>query len=144
MGTRSGADGMRISLLGRFCVSVGPRAIEDDGWRLRKAKSIVKLLALAPGHRLHREQVLSLLWPDLQPDAAANNLHQAMHMARRALGPAASADDARGILSIRDEVVVLEPIPPLWVDAEAFERAAKRAIGTSNAAAHEEAVRLYA
>ena len=66
---------VRARLLGRFGVSVGSRVITEDDWRLRKAASLVKLLVLAPGHRLHREQVLELLWPDLKPAAAANNLH---------------------------------------------------------------------
>ena len=53
---------------------------------------MVKLLALDPAQRLHREYLLDLLWPDLSPSAAANNLHQALHAARRALageGPTA-------------------------------------------------------
>jgi hypothetical protein len=37
----------------------------DASWRLRKAAGLVKLLALAEGHRLHREQAMDLLWPDL-------------------------------------------------------------------------------
>jgi DNA-binding SARP family transcriptional activator len=40
-----------------FRISVGPRSIGEDAWRLRKAKAMVKLLALAPEHRLHRERV---------------------------------------------------------------------------------------
>jgi DNA-binding SARP family transcriptional activator len=43
-------------------------------WRLRKARSVVKLLALTPGHRLHREHVIEALWPDRDPTAAFNNL----------------------------------------------------------------------
>jgi hypothetical protein len=35
-------------LLGRFEVSVGSTLIREDGWRLRKAARVVKLLALAP------------------------------------------------------------------------------------------------
>jgi hypothetical protein len=48
---------VRVWLLGGFRVSVGPRSIGEDVWRLRNAKAIVKLPALAPGHRLHRERV---------------------------------------------------------------------------------------
>ena len=44
--------------------------------------TLVKLLALAPGHRLHREQVMAVLWPGRPPPAAANNLHQVLHVAR--------------------------------------------------------------
>jgi hypothetical protein len=45
----------------------------------------VKLLALAPRHRLHREQVIDALWPDLPPDAGAANLRKAAHYRDRAL-----------------------------------------------------------
>ena len=46
------SEPMRIRLLGGFRVSVGPRSITGDAWRLKKAASLLKLLALAPGHRL--------------------------------------------------------------------------------------------
>ena len=55
---------VRVRLLGGFRVSVGSRTIEKGAWRLRKAAALVKLLALAPGHRLHREQVMDILLPD--------------------------------------------------------------------------------
>ena len=38
--------------------------VAADAWRLRKAKTLVKLLALARGHRLHREALTAVLWPD--------------------------------------------------------------------------------
>ena len=79
---------VRVKLLGGFSVSVGDRTIEHTKWRLRKAGSLVKLLALAPNnHRLHREQAMGALWPDLGPKAAANNLRGALHAARRILDP---------------------------------------------------------
>jgi DNA-binding SARP family transcriptional activator len=74
-------------MLGGFRVSVGLRTIEEGEWRLKKAASLVKLLALAPDHRLHRDWVMELLWPGLDTEAAANNLHNALHRARRALEP---------------------------------------------------------
>jgi DNA-binding SARP family transcriptional activator len=86
--TQAGALGdVRIWLLGGFRVSVGSsRSIGEDEWRLRKAGNLIKLLALAPGHRLHREQAMDLLWPELESGAASNNLHHALHVARRTLG----------------------------------------------------------
>lgn len=45
------------------------------------------MLALAPGMRLHRDVLLDVLWPDLDPDAAANQLHKTVHFLRRALEP---------------------------------------------------------
>src|SRR5215207_4860665 len=48
---------IRVRLLGGFSLSVGPRTIEESAWRLRKAAGLVKLLALTPGHRIHRDQI---------------------------------------------------------------------------------------
>src|SRR5829696_7402808 len=78
-------EAVRIRLLGGFRVSVGTRTIEEGAWRLRKAASLVKLLALARGHRLHRERVMDLLWPELGAKAASNNLRGALHVIRRTL-----------------------------------------------------------
>jgi DNA-binding SARP family transcriptional activator len=72
-------DELRIHLLGGFRVSVGTHEIADNEWRLRKAKALVKVLALAPGHQLHRDQVVDQLWPDLSLDAAANQFRKALH-----------------------------------------------------------------
>jgi DNA-binding SARP family transcriptional activator len=59
----AGAEAVRVWLIGSFRVSVGSRLIEEKEWRLRKAAALVKLLALAPGYRLHREQAMETLWP---------------------------------------------------------------------------------
>jgi DNA-binding SARP family transcriptional activator len=81
----SGPGSLRIKLLGGFSVSVGDRAVEEGMWRLRKARTLLKLVALTPGHALHRDQVIEILWPDRDAAAAANNLRQALFLARRAI-----------------------------------------------------------
>ena len=105
---------LRVWLLGGFRLSVGSTTVDDDRWRLRKAASLVKLLALAPGHRLHREQAMDLLWPDLGRKAASNNLRQALHAARKALDATGTASR---YLTSQDESLVLCPKGDLWVDA---------------------------
>jgi DNA-binding SARP family transcriptional activator len=65
---------------------VGSRTIGEGEWKLRKAASLVKLLALEPRHQLHRERAMDLLWPSLNAEAAANNLYHVLHVARRVLG----------------------------------------------------------
>ena len=54
-------------------VRAGGRLVPDDAWTLRKAASLVKLLALAPHHRLPRDQLLDTLWPDQAPTARARS-----------------------------------------------------------------------
>jgi DNA-binding SARP family transcriptional activator len=81
----------------------------------------VKLLALSPGGRLHRDRVVDALWPDLTLDIALPRLHKAAHYARRALGD-------RDAIVVRGDVVALFPDVALQVDAIAFEAAADAAL----------------
>jgi DNA-binding SARP family transcriptional activator len=134
---------VRLWLLGNFKVSVGHRIIGEKQWRLKKAGSLLKLLALAPGHRLRREQAMELLWPGLDPEAAANNLHYALHVARRTLEPASPGNIASRYLTLREALLALCPDGPLWVDVEAFERAAATARRSREPAAYRAAVELY-
>jgi predicted ATPase/DNA-binding SARP family transcriptional activator len=121
---------LRIQLLGAFTVHVDGNAVEAGHWRLRKAKALVAMLALTPGQRRHRDQVLDRLWPDLEPDAAARNLHQTLYVARRTL--AGLGAKANGLLQIRDEQVVLDDAGPVDVDVLQFEQAAARALKTAD------------
>src|SRR3954468_24427313 len=109
---------VHISLFGAFSVRVGEEVVPEGAWRLRKAKSLVKLLALAPERRIHRERAMEALWPDLLRDAAANNFHQALYVARRALEAAGA--EAAAVLPLRDDVLSLYPGGEVDVDADAF------------------------
>lgn len=108
------AHELRISVLGGFEVALDGRPVEPSAWPRNRARAVVKLLALAVGHRLHREQVIEVLWPDLGHDAGSGNLRKAIHFARRAIG----ADHLR----FAHEVVSLEA-PSLVVDVDGFEAA---------------------
>ncbi|MDQ3657129.1 MAG: hypothetical protein M3457_18905 [Chloroflexota bacterium] len=101
---------LRISLLGGLQVAVGDRAVDDGHWRRRKACHLIAMIALAPGFALHREQALDRLWPDSEPSAAANNLHQTLHLARRALDTALPSTGER--IRLRGEILSLAPDPP--------------------------------
>src|SRR4029077_20192465 len=120
-----------VTLLGGFGAEGSGAPVPDSAWRLRKARELVKLLALADGLRLHREQAMDALWPDRDPASAANNRNQAVHAARRALGPDA--------IRLLDGLLRLEA----EVDVELFERAAAEARREETAAACVRALSLY-
>ncbi|MDQ3238287.1 MAG: tetratricopeptide repeat protein [Actinomycetota bacterium] len=128
-----------MKLLGGFTVRVGSRTIEQSEWRLRKAAALVKLLALAPDHRLHREQIMDQLWPRLGKRAAANNLRRTLHAARKTLDPVASS----GYLTSEEEWLILCPEGMLWVDVGAFEEAAATARREREPATYRAALDLY-
>nr|MBA2713742.1 hypothetical protein [Rubrobacteraceae bacterium] len=136
---RQGPEAVRIWLLGGFRVSVGARTVGDRQWRLRKAAALVKLLALASGHHMHREQVMNVLWPDLGRRAASNNLRGVIHAARRTLEP----DPATSYLGLQGEQLALCPEARLWVDVEAFEETAAAARRSRDPAAYLAAIELY-
>ncbi|MGW4568363.1 BTAD domain-containing putative transcriptional regulator [Streptomyces sp. NPDC004561] len=133
------ADEVRIRLLGGFAVTVEDRPVAAGAWRLRKARSLLKLLSLAPGHRMHRERLYDLLWPDLDPTAAANNLHQVLHAVRRAL---ASAGTPGEVVVLRDDMVLLGPDGGVRIDLDAFDEAARRATEGGEAADYRAALAL--
>src|SRR4051794_26527822 len=113
---------LEVRLLGRFGVLVDSRPVPADAWAQRRAADLVKLLALAPGHRMPRDEVLEMLWPKLGADAAASNLHKAASYARRALGD-------RAAVVVRGGVVALAPAAEVSVDVERFERGDDSAYG---------------
>jgi DNA-binding SARP family transcriptional activator len=121
--------------LGGFAVEVDGKIIPPGAWKHRRGAELIKLLALATGHRLHREQVMDTLWPDLSPDAAGTNLRKATHHLRRALG---TADP----IVVDGGFVALCPDWPVTTDVEAFEAAAKAALGAGPEACAEAAA-LY-
>lgn len=132
---------VQIRLFGAFAVRVGEEDVPEGAWRLRKAKSLVKLLALAPERRVHRERASELLWPDRAPEAAANNFHQALYVARRAL--AADGAQASDVLPLRDDMLVLYPGGTVEVDVDAFEAAIARARETGELSDYHAAVALH-
>jgi DNA-binding SARP family transcriptional activator/DNA-binding CsgD family transcriptional regulator len=123
-------------------VQVGARAVPELA-RKRRPAALLQLLALTPGHRLHREEVLDLLWPELEPEAAANNLYGALHALRQVLEPERARGRPSAYLSLRDDLLRLHAPGALWIDVEAFELASAIARGTGDPAAYEATRELY-
>jgi DNA-binding SARP family transcriptional activator/tetratricopeptide (TPR) repeat protein len=127
---------IHIAMLGRFEVTVDGVQVADSSWARRHAAALVKVLAMAPGRRLHREQLIDLLWPDDLLDEAAPKLHKAAHFARRAIG----VSDA---VVLRGDSVVLLPDADLSVDVLQFEELSRRALANEDAAALADALGTY-
>jgi len=112
---------VEVRLLDGFAVRVDGTPTPASRWQRRHAAALVKLLALSPGGRLHRDRVVDALWPDATLDVALPRLHKAAHYARRAL-------EDRDSVVLRDEFVTLYAGAVLDVDAVAFEAAADAAL----------------
>jgi DNA-binding SARP family transcriptional activator/tetratricopeptide (TPR) repeat protein len=100
---------LRIHLLGRCEAEVDGTLIPASAWRRRRAADLLKLVVLAPGRALPREQVMDALWPDADPEQAANSLHRALYDLRQVLGGPYVRPD-KGVVRLDDA----------WVDMEEF------------------------
>lgn len=114
-----------MRLLDGFTVEVDDTVVPAESWTRRSAASLVKLLALSPRRRLHRDRAIATLWPDVDPASGSRRLHQAAHYARRAL----RCGDA---VVLRDDVVALFPQASVVVDAVAFANAAEAALASAS------------
>ncbi len=132
-----------MRLLGTVSIFVDGSPVEERMWTRRKAKALLKILALAPQHQLHREQLMEHLWPEQEPELAANNLNKIIHAARRALEPGLkSGADSRFILT-HDQQVKLRASGGLWIDVEEFEQRAALALKSKIIRDYESALELY-
>ncbi|MBL9050681.1 MAG: hypothetical protein JNK19_11285 [Tabrizicola sp.] len=112
---------IEIQVLGGFSVSVDGVPVSAGLWRRDRAAALVKLLAITPNHRMHREQVMDLFWPDADSEVAGAALRKAVHFARKALGH-------NDLIGTSGDTVALAPGADLVIDAEAFETAATAAM----------------
>src|SRR6476469_6412924 len=125
-----------VRLLGEFTIVIDGREVSSDGFTRRSAATLVQLLALQPGHRIHREQALDALWPDSSPDDAANALYKAAHFARRATG-------APDCVVLQHEIVSLFPGQELLVDVEVFEASARAALAAQDEVTAADALKQW-
>jgi DNA-binding SARP family transcriptional activator len=123
-----------ITLLGDFAVTLDGEPTSAS-WT-RRSSSLIKVLALAPGHRLHREKVMDLLWPDEPLEVSAPRLHKAAHLARRVTG-------RNRAIVLRNDLVELFPGSRVTVDAIRFEELAREAVGDDDPVAARAALDWY-
>lgn len=98
----------------------------------------MKLIALAPDGRLHRDEVLEALWPELSATAATNNLHRTLHALRQLLPELPSS-----YLRVKEHYLVLGPPAGVWVDVHAFVREADKARRSHQVNDYEAALAHY-
>src|SRR5712691_9887309 len=118
-GTRE--TSLAIHLLGLFRVSVQGKPVQESHWPRKQAKLLLKLLALDPKHQLHRQQLIDAIWPELDPESGAANLHKIIHMARRALEPQLKSGAVSRFILTQGQQVQLSAPDGLWVDVAEFE-----------------------
>ncbi len=138
---------LRAYLLGPVRLALDTTPISDDAWPRRTARSLLLLLLATPGHKLPRDRVMDLLWPEASPEAATNALYLALSALRRVLEPRLTRGRDSAYVVSGGDVIALRSDPPPWVDVGVFQTL----VGGARAAAPlerrrmlREALELYA
>jgi len=134
---------LEIRLLGPFRIFVDGSPVDERRWERRKPRALVKLLALQPHARLHREEIIEILWPELDLRAGANSLHKAIHAVRRTLEPDLVAGSSSRFVVTSSGLVSLVADGAVWVDAIEFERRAESALSSGDTASIADILDLY-
>lgn len=75
----------RALVLGPFNVERDGLSLDATNWQ-RRVQTLFKLLVTAPGRQRRRDDLIEILWPEADPDAATGNLRILVHRLRLTLG----------------------------------------------------------
>ncbi|MGW2656145.1 ATP-binding protein [Streptomyces sp. NPDC001478] len=126
-GTDTAPPLLRLHLFGGFRVTRDSGPALAERWPRPSARALVKLLAVSPGHRLHREQAMEICWPDADPQAALGSLRVALHAARRAIEPELAPRASSSYLTAEGTLLRLDP-RTVVIDADEAEVLAEQAL----------------
>lgn len=124
---------LRLHLFGGFRVTRDSGLPLAERWPRPSARALVKLLAVSPGHSLHREQAMEICWPDADPHAATGSLRVALHAARRAIEPELAPRSSSSYLIGEGTLLRLDP-QTVVIDADEAEALAERALADGGTA----------
>ena len=123
------------------------QTVTDSTWQQQRVRSLLACLSSSAGRKLGREQIMELLWPDLDFDNAAGRLDRSVYTLRQLFEPSRPKPATSPLLLTEREIIVLAEHPLVWIDADVFEKLLVEARETSDPGRKEElleeAARLY-
>lgn len=100
---------VRLEDQGRVTIVVGDKVVAGSNVR-RKVLALACFLISRPNMSCTRDQVLDALWPDMDPETAANSLNQTVYFLRRVFEEEYVEDESPGYLHHDSELI--------WLDTE--------------------------
>jgi LuxR family maltose regulon positive regulatory protein len=113
---------LRVQTLGPFRVWRGSEEIDAREWRRSKARQLFQLFLIHRGRLLQREEIVELLWPDLDPEAVQRDFKVALNALNKALEPDRPAGAEPAYVTRHSTTYGLRPGADFWLDSEAFQR----------------------
>lgn len=135
------SDLLRVYALGSLRIYRKDILLFDESWRNKPAKTIFKMLFTAPGKRYPKDVLAEALWPETEPDVAANRLRVAVHDLRKMLGE--GGRQATRYIAQQEGSYYFDDHLPAWSDVAAFVAAAARGRDLARQDRREEALQAY-
>jgi LuxR family maltose regulon positive regulatory protein len=101
------AQSVFVSDLGVIEIRIGSTVV-PRGVR-RKVLALLCFLSSRPGMAVNRDEALDAIWPDLNPEAGGNSLHQAIYYLRRVVEPEFREGMSAGYVQVDGDIVSLHP-----------------------------------
>jgi DNA-binding response OmpR family regulator len=139
----SGQRTLRVYALGSLRVYRDDHLLFDESWRNKPAKTIFKLLFTQSGRRYPKDVLAEELWPETDPDVAANRLRVAVHELRKMLGEGARRDGGPLHIAQQEGAYFFDERAPFWSDRTAFEAAIAQGNELEEAGKLGEALHAY-
>lgn len=138
---------LRLQLLGPFRAWRGMEEITAQDWKRKKARQLFLLLATYQPATLEREQIVEMLWPELDPEQAQRDFKIAYSSLLNVLEPQRERNAPSAFIVRDDSRYGLRAEADVWLDAAEFERlvAAGDALYSDGGgtAVYRQAIQLY-
>ncbi|MDI7246175.1 MAG: BTAD domain-containing putative transcriptional regulator [Bacillota bacterium] len=112
---------LHVRTLGPFRVYRGREEVSSREWQREKAKTLFQLLLVHRKGFLHRDQILEILWPGLDPGVASSHFKVALNAMLNTIEPGRPARLSPYYVRREGPLYGLNPVSGCWVDADEFE-----------------------
>ncbi|EAX48896.1 transcriptional activator domain [Thermosinus carboxydivorans Nor1] len=119
---------LRIQALGSLKVWRDGREIVRSDWRRESSRHLFCLLLTARHAGLHKETIMSYLWPEADYEAAARNFKVTLHNLMNILEPARQPRKPSSFIQRQGAVYQWNLTANFWLDVDEFEHAIMQAM----------------
>ena len=113
--------GLQISTLGPFEVYLSGQKLGNEVWKREKAKHLLQILAARYPKPVSKQEILTILWPESDSDAASNALKVALSALNNALEPARPSGEQAYFVLRDGDSYFLNDSPEIVIDHILFE-----------------------
>jgi DNA-binding SARP family transcriptional activator/GAF domain-containing protein len=139
-----------LQCLGRFTILRNGLGVPPERFTRRRALTLLKILLTRYGKQVHREELMEMLWPEADVDAASTLLNVTVHCLRRGLEPDGHSSAGSTFVKRNGDHYYFDAESPHRLDSHEFSQAVRqgtryqeRGSGPQAAESFRRAIALY-